>query len=844
MNSPSAWFAAALVTGVAAGAILRLPAAPGGVILIACWATATCALTSRRGWLLVAAAITGAAAAGSIIGTRSAAAADAPSLLIWHRSQPPDSVARIEGIIREDAAPAGYGVSLTLDVMSVSSRSGSLRVRGGAHLTIAGAMAPARLSYWTAGRRISCDVVLREPLDYHDPGVSSDRERLARGGIVLLGSVKSAALVSEPDAAGWMDESAAAVRRHVRRAVADAVGRWSTRSAGVVSAILIGDRSGLRPADEQRLQAAGTYHVIAISGGNIALLTMMLLAMARWGGMRPRTSAAGAIAIVAFYGYVAGLAPSVARATLAGVVFLGARTLDHRGPAMNAIGVAAAVAAAAAPLSVLDPGFVLSFGATIAIVLLAERLRLDPVPRKERTRARQIAWTLKSAVLALGGATLCAEIALAPPSARIFGRLTAAGLVLNFAAIPLMSIAQTAGLAAAAVWIVSGHAAAAVGWIAHAATVLLLGSARLVDVAPWLVRDVPPPTAWLIVGWYGAWTVVAFARRRAAKAIGLAAAIALLLTIALGPRATRAVRMPPPPAGWTRVVFLDVGQGDSTLVWAAGAEPMLVDAGGVPGSAFDLGRRVTLPALWAFGVSRLNVLALTHGDPDHVGGAPPLLRAVAPRVVWEGIPVPGHLPLEALQAAADRAGIPWVGVRAGQTMTLGSATIHVLNPPEPDWERRRVRNDDSIVLDVRIGDVSFILPGDIGASVERAVFERFTPAALTIVKAPHHGSAGSNSPALIAASRPAAVVFSAGQRNAFGHPAPAIVDRYASAGARIYRTDRDGAIVMDTDGRRVVVWTTWRGRRDVISTTIGAVSLSSRSQRHAGDRAAAGPLRR
>ena len=763
--------------------------------------------------------MTGAVAAGSIIAAREAAAAALPSLLVWHRAQPADTVAQISGVIREDATLAGYGVGLTLDVTGVSLSPASLPIRGGVRLTISGTMGPSRVGSWTAGRRIECPVVFREPLDYHDPGVSSDRERLARSGIVLLGTVKSAALVSEPERAGWIDETAAAVRRHVRRAIDDAVGRWSRRSAGVVSAILIGDRSGLTAEDEQRLQAAGTYHVIAISGGNVALLTMMLLVIARWMGMPPRASAAGAIVLVAFYGYLAGLAPSVARATLAGVVFLAARTLDHRGPAMNAVGVAAAVAAAIAPLSVLDPGFVLSFGATIAIVLAAERLRPVAIPRAEPTRIRQFLWVVRSSVITLGAATLCAEIALAPPSARMFGRITVAGLILNFAAIPMMSIAQAAGLAAAVAWLVSARAAAAAGWVAHLATVLLLESARLVDVLPWLVRDVPPPAAWIIVFWYAAWAAVVFSRRRLARAVALAAAAVLFVIIATGPIASRAVRVPPPPWGSTRVVFLDVGQGDATLVWPSHADPILVDAGGTPGSSFELGRRVTLPALWAFGVTRLGALALTHGDPDHIGGAPPILRALRPLEAWEGIPVPGHAPMEALHSAADHLGIPWRSVRAGQALTVGATTIRVLNPPEPDWERRRVRNDDSIVLDVRVGDVSFILPGDISAAVERSVFEGFVAAPLTIVKAPHHGSAGSSSPALLDATRPAAVVFSAGQRNAFGHPAPVIVARYSDARARIYRTDRDGAIVMDTDGRTVTVWTTWSGRRESVSSS-------------------------
>jgi competence protein ComEC len=109
-----------------------------------------------------------------------------------------------------------------------------------------------------------------------------------------------------------------------------------------------------------------------------------------------------------------------------------------------------------------------------------------------------------------------------------------------------------------------------------------------------------------------------------------------------------------------------------------------------------------------------------------------------------------------------------------------------------------------------MGDVSFVLPGDIGAEAERTIDLALGP--LAIVKAPHHGSATSSSVPFVRAAHPAAVVFSAGRGNHFGHPAPVVVGRYRDAGAVMFRTDIDGAVVMDTDGRSVEI-STWSGRR-------------------------------
>lgn len=801
MGAPAAFVAVPLLIGVVAGSLGGAQLQNVALAALAvCWLVTAVSIRRQLRLSFLAAAGAGFLAAGIALGAH-ATRVEQPSLLDWSRERPRTEPIRVTAVLREDAARTAAGVGLSVDVVTVDDRP----VAGAARIAVAGALAAAAATGMRAGRTVEMTAALREPLDYRNPGVPSDRARLARQGIVLTGSVKSAALISVVGRGSALQEAAAALRAWVRTATTRTAGRWSVRSAGVVTAILIGDRTGLDAEDERRLQEAGTYHVIAISGGNIALLTALLVLAGRLVRLPPRATAAGSILLLAFYGYAAGLAPSVLRATLAGVVYLGARAVDHRGPAVNALGVAAAVSAIGAPLTVLDPGFVLSFGATVAIVTCASRL----VPAWSREPSRRTrAWRRHLVLAACGlcAATVCAEVALAPIGARLFGRVSVAGLLLNFLAIPLMSIIQVAGLAAVAADGVSTVLGLVFGWVAHVATSALLGSASLVDAAPWLVLDLPPPAGWVMALWYlgCAGLVTLRGRRCVAAAIALGAAGILMLA---GPRVAQAALVPLPPAGWTRIVFLDVGQGDATLILPPDAAPVLVDAGGVPGSSFDLGRRVTLPAAWAFGVIRLGALVLTHGDPDHVGGAPALLRALRPRVIRDGIPVLPHEPMRRLRESADRAGIPWTETRAGHAFALGSAGVRVLNPPAPDWERPKVRNDDSIVLEVRVGAVAFILPGDITRAVEPSVVAALAPAPLTIVKAPHHGSAGSSTQAFVDATRPAAVIFSAGRRNPFGHPAPAVVSRYRAVGAHVFSTADDGAVIFETDGQSVVVWT-------------------------------------
>ena len=811
MAAPALLVAIPLVAGVVAGALSQAGTRAALCVLALVWVAAAAGLWRRRALVVTAAIVAASFCAGLVRGSGASRAAASPSLLTWFESPSHADPVILTAVLREDAAPGANGVSVVADAIAVPGRA----VHGGVRVSIAGALAGEARRQWRGGRTVTITVGLREPLDYRDPGVPGDRERLARQGIVLLGSVKSAALVAVVSRGSRLAETAAALRARVRSGTMSAVAPWSPRSAAVVTAILIGDRSALDADDERRLQEAGTYHVIAISGGNIALLTALLVMTGRALRLPGRGTAAASILLLAFYGYAAGLAPSVLRATLAGMIYLAARALDHRGPALNALAVAGASAAVSAPLTILDPGFVLSFGATVAIVTAASRVA--PVLPRERDagRARGLARRLLSAAAGLSAATICAEIALAPIGARLFGRVSIAGLALNFLAIPLMSIIQVAGLAAVVLAPLWSAAALAFGWIAHAGTVALIRSASLVDVAPWLVLDIPPPAWWLPACWYAGWVGLLTVRRRAARVAALIIIAITAAVIVVAPPPAAAVRVPPPPDGWTRVVFLDVGQGDATIVWPAGARPLLVDAGGVPGTSFDLGRRVTLPAAWAFGIRRLGALVLTHGDPDHIGGAPAILRALSPREIWDGIPVPRHEPLQRLRAAAAAAGTKWTERHTGDVLVAVTATLTVLHPPPPEWERPRVRNDDSVVLEVRVGDVAVILPGDITRAVETPVIAGLHPARIVIVKAPHHGSADSSSPAFVEATHPTAVIFSAGRRNPFGHPAPVVVDRYRAAGARVFSTADDGAVVMDTDGVTVRIWT-WTGREVLI----------------------------
>jgi len=798
--------ALALLAGIVLGIWGGVPAAAGVLLLCAALALSIGCLLSGRVRLLVIAVATSWVAAGVVLGARAEASARDPPL---RRALDPglEGPLVLTGVLTEDASPAPNGVSLSLHVNSWSRHGAVHAADDGVVITVGGRVAAWRVRAWTRGRLVRVAAWLREPARYRDAGVPDHALGLARRGIALVGSVKSASLVEVLAPGGWIDETAAGIRARTRRLVEASIGARSPRAAGVVTAILIGDRVGLDPADEKRLQEAGTYHVIAISGGNIAILAGCLLVTARVLGLPYRLGLGAAACGLALYVPVAGGGSSVLRATLMAIVYLGARAIDHRSEAASTMAVAATVILCASPLALVDPGFLLTFGATIAIVAL-----VPPV-----VAAAGGSWIVKS-IVAMLAASAASEVALLPVSAALFNRVTFAGLALNFVAIPLMSIAQVGGMVVVGLQGAWPPAARVTAWIPQLAADWLIESASFVAWVPWTTWRVPAPPAWAVACYYGAlvtgiargvwWPRLTRAHPRACSGVAVGAGT-------IGLAAAGWVLAAPGTAPWSpalrrlTVVALDVGQGDSTLIRLPGGHTILVDAGGLGGGArFDVGERVVVPAVWALGVRRLHAFVATHGDVDHVGGAAAAATMVTTGEGWEGIPVPGDPEMVSLLAAAAAAGIPWRLVIAGDVWRAGGVTVRVLHPPVAEWERRRVRNDDSVVLEVRYGEVSFVLTGDAGTPVEPAIAAALDPSArLRILKVGHHGSATSSSWAFLRAVRPAVAIVSCGRQNRFGHPTRVVLDRLFAAGTAVFRTDRQGEVALETDGHAVTVRT-------------------------------------
>ena len=251
---------------------------------------------------------------------------------------------------------------------------------------------------------------------------------------------------------------------------------------------------------------------------------------------------------------------------------------------------------------------------------------------------------------------------------------------------------------------------------------------------PWAVARVAAPEPGVLAAYYAAWVAWFAAPRIAAACPGMRKATgwlrrgAVLVLVACG---GWIVLNPPVRFGRTASPGGDVHRRRTGRRprWSGSrpATPLLIDAGGAGGGRFDIGRRVVEPAVWAAGVHRLTYVVATHGDADHVGGAASMVADFRPREVWEGVPVPPEPLLGQLRGRGGPRGAGWRRVQRGDRVRLGEAEVVAWHPQPPEWERQRVRNDDSVVVEVRFGEVSLLLTGDVEASAEAEVAPLLEP---------------------------------------------------------------------------------------------------------------------
>ena len=669
-----------------------------------------------------------------------------------------------EGEIRE-AGFGGWRQSVDVETEEVTSGEKTFPARTGMRIGIyekesaqeldeSGARLPMRIFRY--GERVRFAAKLRAPRNFRNPGAFDYHGYLADHGIVVLASAKYTKVEVLP---GFVGNRVEKFRERVHRSIVGKIhALWPIGDAALMDAAVIGESAFLTPPTRLDFQRSGTYHILVVSGMNVSILAFVVFWVMRRLRLGAVLASLSTVALCTGYAFVTDVGPPVWRAVLMLTVYLGVRLLYRGRSVLNALGAAALGVMVADPKSFLGASFQLTFlsvwvlGA-IAVPVLERTSQpyqfglrhlgsidydrsLPPRVAQLRLDLRMIAerlpgWLGERGSLAAAGRTargvlsayevLCVsalmQCALVLPMAYYFHRATVMGIPANAVAVPLTGVLMpTAALAVGLsyVWLPLAKLPALLAALSlHGitGTVRGLGGLRMADY-----RVAMPEASTIAVGACAVAAEMVLAwRHRALAVLG----IALLAGTALWISAA----MPHPHVrpGVLEVTAIDVGQGDSLLVVSPEGKTLLVDTGGPVGgqqTEFDFGENVVSPYLWERRISRLDVVAITHGHSDHIGGTRAVLKNFRPRELWVGA-LPETASIRGVLEYARSLGIRVVRRADGEAFDFGGVRVSVFAPPE-DWQSStQPRNNDSLVMRLEYKESSALLEGDAEKVVEQ-----------------------------------------------------------------------------------------------------------------------------
>ena len=567
------------------------------------------------------------------------------------------------------------------------------------------------------------------------------------------------------------------VRARTERALTGGV---PASQGALARGMVLGQDGALTEEVREDFRATGLAHLVAASGANVILLATLVLALGAAAGLGLSARLWLALVLVAAYVPLAGAGPSIQRAGVMGAAGLIAALAGRPASRWYALLLAAALTLAWNPHAAADPGWQLSFAAVISLLALVPALRT-------RLRAAGLPHALAEAL----AVTIAATLGTAPLIALHFERLSLVSLAANVLAAPAVAPVMWLGTIAGALGQVAPALAAPVAALAALPLGYLTWLAERAAALPFAEVAVPSPGAPGVLAAYGtaaaaalAWRRLALRHRRRARAAVAVAAIAGVTAFAL------LARPPGAPRDLT-ISFLDIGQGDATLIQHGNAT-VLVDTGAPDGPV--------LARLRQAGVRRLDLLVLTHDATDHAGAAAAVLDRVPVGLVLDGEEDTPQATVHAL-AAAHR--VRRIASDAGQVLRAGPIELRVLWPRRlPAAPADAEPNDRATVLHVRDGTFDLLLTAD----AESNVLAGLALPEVEALKVSHHGSEDPGLPGILGRLRPRAAVIEVGAHNSYGHPTPATLAALRDARVPIVRrTDRDGTVRITVRGGRMHV---------------------------------------
>lgn len=664
-----------------------------------------------------------------------------------------------------------------------------------------------------------------QPTTFANPRGFDYPEYLAQQGVYASISVRDARSVEIVRRGKGIFRTIQDWRERIRQSFFD-----STTGPGsaILQAMVLGEEGQLTDEVRDRFMAAGVTHIISISGSHLGMVAVLCFGLIR--GLMllmpersynrltliadpKKIAACLTLPLVIFYTLLAGGQVATVRSLVMIIAGLAALVLDRENALLRALALAALLILLLSPQAVFDISFQLSFVSVLVIGFIVELwngLGLTPHTFLQKIRN-------STALLIV--ISLSTSLATGPLVAHYFNQFSFAGIISNLIVVPF------AGMVVVPLGLFSGVLSLFTQYLPLATLNQFFADAFIKTVTFFsrlpLAEFHPPSPGVLWIICYAVFILslssmlkarllMSFKPLEHASRISKAPIISAALS---GSLLIIALALSFFPEKGTRITFLDVGQGDCALIELSSGKNILIDGGGSYDNRFDLGRRVTAPYLWNRRINKLDLIVLSHPHPDHMNGLKFILKKFTVNELWDREQkgdIQGYADFK--QIVGDNNILHTQMLAQDRSYPIAGAEIRVLHPNRDFFTRGKQaynkENNQSLVVQIRIGNRVALFTGDIEAEAEKALTRSNRDLKCDLLKVPHHGSRSSSTEAFVSLAQPKIAIVTVGKGNPYRHPSEETLARYEQHGCRVYRTDRDGAItiIMSQDNMEVVTW--------------------------------------
>ncbi len=716
----------------------------------------------------------------------------------------------LSGLLYTSPAISQEETRLLIAAEVLHQREKDIPVSGMVQLTLKGPFPQEILP----GDRLRLKAVLSPVSSYKNPGTFDYQAYLAYEGIWISGwinnppdIIKACELIPP----GLIEQTTSFPERVRFKIITFLNNTVTDRFQGLYKAILVGEQTNI-PADlRENFTKTGCVHMLSISGMHMGLLALFFIGVIGWLLKRStwlilhipvwKVSKALALLPLTGYAFIAGLSTPVIRSLLMVDVVILATLINREGRLLTNIAMAALAILVWRPTSLYTVSFQLSFAAVLAIALLYEYRWLRFVFSTSSPLQARYRDTIKKWLFTSLAVSLAAGLGTAPLVLYHFNRLSLISPLANLVVEPFLCFwSLIVGLVAVlfiplAPGLASSLFSFGTGglWVADKLTASM---AALPFSSVWTVT--PSPIEILL---FYALFVYGLSKQSIRLALPwITGAILLLIFLPLISIMARNIRTD------TTVTFLDVGQGNATVIELPAGHIVLIDGGGFRSERFNVGEQVIAPFLWHRRITKVDDIIITHPHSDHFNGLDFITARFGPERIWinnDANVDPGYQELlDQAKGSGAKILVPGPGTMIYGKNEVQITTIGRLETSDPlPKGPRPSTNDASLVFRLLCGDVSFLLPGDIGNMREKELLADGWDLGATVLLAPHHGDGQANGKIFLQAVAPRYLVVSASRFNRFGFPAPELLTLAKEYGIAVFTTTTDGAITFTSDGK-------------------------------------------